>query len=84
MLVDVDPNAPHDEDCGFWHGFSCACKPEMCRAMEIDHCHECDYLHGSGYNRCSCNGECVCEREPGCPCIGVLSAPVVQIGSPDA
>lgn len=68
-FIDIDPNAPHDEDCGFWHGGCCTCKPEMRRALEITHCHECDFVHGSGLNRCICNGFCFCQREEGCPCI---------------
>lgn len=68
VSIDVDPNAPHDEDCGFWEGGACRCDPEMLAALERDHCHECDFLHGSGYNRCSCVGYCICDREAGCPC----------------
>lgn len=79
IFVDIDSNAPHDEDCWFWEGGACVCKPEMRRAMEVDHCHECDYLHGSGYNRCSCDGKCVCDREPGCPCVGLLDAPLKEL-----
>jgi hypothetical protein len=70
VFVDVDPNAPHDEDCGFWHGGACTCNAEMREALDRHHCHECNYLHGSGYNRCNCGGFCICERLPGCPCIG--------------
>jgi hypothetical protein len=78
-LVNIDPNAPHDEDCGFWHGGACVCKPEMRDALEREHCHECDLLHGSGYNRCNCLGKCICDREEGCPCVGRLPAPVEAI-----
>lgn len=66
----VDPNAPHDEGCGFWEGGACCCKPGMAAALETVHCHECNFMHGSGYNRCNCLGRCICEREEGCSCIG--------------
>jgi hypothetical protein len=81
ICVTADPNAPHDEDCGFWHGFACRCKPEMEAALHTEHCHECDFLHGSGYNRCNCLGKCICDRleEEGCPCIGRLPAPTVEM-----
>lgn len=59
LFIDVDPNAPHDEDCGFWHGFACQCKPEMKKALYMSHCTECDFQHGSGYNRCNCGGYCL-------------------------
>jgi hypothetical protein len=74
VIIDVDPNASHDEDCGFWEGGACRCKPEMAAALEHDHCHECDFMHGSGYNRCNCGGYCICERleEEGCPCVGSI------------
>ena len=70
LFIDTDPNAPHDEDCGFWHGGFCNCKPEMVKALETTHCHECDFMHGSGDNRCNCGGLCICERLEDCPCIG--------------
>lgn len=74
IFIDIDPNAPHDEDCGFWSGFACRCKPEMEKALDVHHCHECDFEHGSGYNRCNCHGLCICERliEENCPCIGTV------------
>jgi hypothetical protein len=86
VFIDVDPNAPHDEDCGFWHGFACRCKPEMEKALHVHHCHECDFEHGSGYNRCNCHGFCICERliEENCPCIGTVPVKPPSDGYYDA
>jgi hypothetical protein len=86
VFIDIDPNAPHDEDCGFWHGFACRCKPEMEKALHVHHCHECDFEHGSGYNRCNCHGFCICERliEENCPCIGTVPVKPPSDGYYDA
>lgn len=69
VMIDIDHWAPHAEECGFWHGWPCNCNDESRAALARWHCHECDYVNGSGYNPCNCRGTCICDREPGCPCI---------------
>lgn len=73
IFVEVDPNAPHKEDCNFWHGGVCDCTEESKAAMARAHCHECDWMNSySGSAICNCRGNCICERLEGCPCIGKL------------
>lgn len=76
IFVEIDPNAPHDDECNFWHGGVCDCKEIMREAAAREHhCHECDYVNSySGSTPCNCKGRCICERiaEEGCPCIGVI------------
>jgi hypothetical protein len=82
IFIDLDPNAPHEEECSFWHGGTCDCNDEMRAARDREHCHECDFVNSySGSARCNCDGKCICERleEEGCPCIGRLPAPVVSL-----
>lgn len=75
IFVEVDPNAPHKEDCNFWHGGWCDCNEESRAALARDHCHECDWMNAySGSALCNCRGKCICERLEGCPCIGKLEA----------
>jgi hypothetical protein len=70
IFIDLDPFAPHKEDCGFWHGGACNCNEESRRALATKHCHECDYMNAFGMEaRCNCQGKCICERLEGCPCV---------------
>lgn len=79
IFIDVDPYAPHDEDCAFWDGGFCQCKPEAREALERTHCHECDFVNAVGMGaRCNCVGKCICERLEGCPCVGHLDAPLAH------
>ncbi len=72
IFIDVDPNAPHTEECNFWHGGVCDCTPQMRAALRREHCHECDYVNSyTGSALCNCRGRCICERlEEDCSCIG--------------
>lgn len=74
VFVDVDPHAPHKEECSFWHGGTCDCHPAMIASRAVErHCHECDFVNSySGSAACNCKGFCICEREEGCPCVGKI------------
>lgn len=74
VFIDVDPHAPHKEECSFWHGGTCDCHPAMIASRAVErHCHECDFVNSySGSAACNCKGFCICEREEGCPCVGKI------------
>jgi hypothetical protein len=70
ICVDFDPQGAHAEECGWWHGGVCDCRPLMRLTVAMRHCHECDFLNAyDGATPCSCKGICVCERDTDCPCV---------------
>jgi hypothetical protein len=70
ICIDYDPAGAHAEECGWWHGGVCDCRPSMVLASAMRHCHECDFANGyDGATPCSCGGFCACGREDGCPCV---------------
>lgn len=83
ICVLVMPLGPHEEECNWWHGGVCDCKPEMIASRAIEHhCHECDYVHSyQGDTPCNCEGYCICERlaGDGCDCIGRVPVKVTDL-----
>jgi len=64
ICVLVDDCAPHDEECGFWHGGGCDCNPARLLARETIHCAECDYVNDyTGTALCNCHARCLFPDE---------------------
>jgi hypothetical protein len=83
ICIDYDPQGPHREgenECNWWHGGVCDCRPEMVAASAREHCHECNFVNAyDGATPCNCLGRCICDREEDCPCPGRGIEPVVRL-----
>lgn len=84
ICLDYDPQGSHreggDNECNWWHGGVCDCRPEMVASLAVkQHCHECNFVSCYGGDTpCNCNGRCICAREEGCPCVSDGLDPPVQ------
>lgn len=55
ICIDFDPQGVHDDECSWWHGGVCNCRPAMRAALAVDHGPECDFRWAyDGATPCSC------------------------------